>query len=146
MDLPKTASLIFTEKAHLTNRFSHGQQMELRVRMLGGTLDDSRLPAADRALIRRIYLEPVPKFSDNFSFNPNPFQSTAVLSYISPGTENLRATWFSADGKRLLETSLQAVQGINEWALENVPETPGLYWLHLNNGRENTTIKVVRME
>lgn len=146
MDLPKTASLIFTEKAHLTNRFSHGQQMELRVRMLGGTLDDSRLPAADRALIRRIYLEPVPKFSDNFSFNPNPFQSTSVLSYISPGTENLRATWFSADGKRLLETSLQAVQGINEWTLENVPETPGLYWLHLNNGRENTTIKVVRME
>lgn len=146
MDLPKTANLIFTENAHLTNRFSQGQQMELRVRMLGGTLDDSRLPAADRALIRRIYPDPAPAFADNFSLTPNPFQAAPVLSYLSAAADELTVTWMSPDGKLLSETHLTAQKGMNEWTLENTPTGTGLCWLRIGNGRQNATLKVVRVE
>lgn len=146
MDLPPTASLVFTENARLTNRFSQGQQMELRVRMLGGTLDDSRLSAADRALIQRIYPEPAPAFADNFSLSPNPFQNAPRLSYLSADKEQLSLQWLSSDGKIVAETQLSAEKGINEWSLDASLPAAGFYWLRIGNGHENTMLKAVRTE
>lgn len=146
MDLPQTASLIFTENARLTNRFSQGRQMNLYVRMLGGTLDDSRLSGEDRALIKRIYPEPAPVFANNFSLSPNPFQNASQLSYLSAGKEQLTVQWWSSDGKLLSESQLSAEQGMNEWPLENAPAAAGLYMLHIDNGREVAVLKTVRTE
>lgn len=146
IDLPKSASLVFTENARLTNRFSQGQQMELRVRMLGGTLDDSRLSAEDKALIRRIYPAPSPVFADNFSLSPNPFQQSPVLSYLSAEPEQLTLQWLSVDGKILGKQQLTTQIGMNEWLLENTPPEAGWYWLHISNARHSAVLKVVQME
>ncbi len=146
IDLPKSASLIFTENARLTNRFSQGQQMELHVRMLGGTLDDSRLSAEDKALIRRIYPAPSPVFADNFSLSPNPFQHAPVLSYLSAGAEQLTLQWLSVDGKILGEKQLAAQVGMNEWLLENTPPGAGWHWLHISNARHSAVLKVVQID
>lgn len=146
MDLPKTASLIFTENARLTNRFSQGQQMELHVRMLGGTLDDSRLAPEDRALIKRVYPDPAPNFSDNFSLSPNPFQTAPRLSYLSAGTEQLWLQWLAPDGKIVSETQLSAEKGFNEWTLHNTPPNTGFYLLRIGNRRESTVLKLIRTE
>jgi len=146
IDLPKSASLIFTENARLTNRFSQGQQMELHVRMLGGTLDDSRLSAADKALIRRIYPAPSPIFADNFSLSPNPFHQSPVLSYLSAEAEQLTLQWLSVDGKILGKQERTTQTGMNEWQLENTPPGAGWYWLHISNARHSAVLKVVQLE
>ncbi len=145
IDLPKSASLVFTENARLTNRFSQGQQMEFRVQMLGGTLDDSRLSAEDRAIIRRIYPEPGPVFADNFSLSPNPFQDAPTLSYLSASEEQLSIQWLSLDGKLLSEEHFSAHRGINEWQLDHMPQMAGWYGLRVGNGRESAVLKVVRV-
>lgn len=146
VDLPKGAQLIFTENAHLTNRFSQGQQMELRVRMLGGTLDDSRLSAQDRALIRRIYPEPSADFAANFAVSPNPFDQTPRLSYLSENAEELTLQWISLEGKVLSTAQLSAQSGSNEWELPNTPTGAGCYGLRVGNGHKNTVLKVIKME
>lgn len=146
IDLPKSAQLLFTENARLTNRFSQGQQMELRVRMLGGTLDDSRLSAEDRALIHRIYPAQAPVFAENFTVSPNPFQGAPKLSYLSGAAEQLSLQWLSLDGKIGKEEQLSAQTGINEWLLENTPPAAGFYGLRVGNGSESTVLKVVKVE
>ena len=146
IDLPKTASLVFTENARLTNRFSQGQQMELRVHMLGGTLDDSRLSAEDQAIIRRIYPEPGPVFADNFSLSPNPFQGAPTLTYLSASEEQISLQWLSVDGKLLAEEHFSAQHGINEWQLDHTPQVAGWYGLRVGNGRQSAVLNVVRTE
>jgi len=143
LDLPVGAKLIFTENAVLTNQFSQFQQTKLRVRMLGGTVDDSALSPAEKALILREYPEPSPVFEDNIQVYPNPFHDRPSLNYLAAEQETVRLKWFSLDGSLLLEERLNAEKGINEWYLEG-PQNAGVYLLVLEGGKGRTAKKVVR--
>lgn len=144
MDLPPGARLIFTENAWLTNRFSQNQQMRLNVRMLGGTLDDSALPADARALIRRIYPDPAPNWADNVQVSPNPFADNLTVHYLSGADEPLLLRWIDVQGRTVRTETLSAIKGCNALAPQ-VPAEGGLYFLEISApGRGRIVRKVVR--
>ena len=126
MDLPPGAQLIFTENAWLTNRFSKQKQMQLNVRMLGGTLDDSALDPESKSLIRRIYPEPSPTLADNVQLLPNPFGGQLQLRYLAGADEPLRLRWFNVQGSLAREELFQMQKGWNERKPEG-PLVPGFY-------------------
>jgi hypothetical protein len=142
VDLPPGARLAFTEYARVTNRFSHGQQMRLRVRMLGGTLDDAALDADSRALIERIYPEPAPNWADNIQVTPNPFSDRLTLTYTAGREgEMLRARWLDATGRLIVEEPLRATRGINEWVLQRLPAQSGPYLLEIRSEEGHRTVR-----
>ncbi len=144
VDLPPGARLTFTEHARVTNRFSHGRQMRLRVRMLGGTLDDAALDADSRALIERIYPEPTPNWADNMQVAPNPFSDRLTLTYTAGREgEMLTARWLDASGLLIAEELLRTARGINEWALQRLPAQSGLYLLELRSDEGRRTVRKV---
>ena len=144
MDLPPGARLVFTDRAHLTNRFSQGQQMHLNVHMLGGAIDDAALSPEDRELIRRIYPEPSPGFENNVNIAPNPFAETFALSYLSGKAEDVLLRWTSVSGQFMGEQTLHAERGMNEWQ----PETPaaaGVYFLSVEGAPGKFIRKMVKV-
>jgi hypothetical protein len=142
MDLPPGAKLIFSENARISNDFSLDQKALLNIRMMGGTLDDTALDPADRALIRRVYPEPSASFLDNLRFFPNPFEEYVNLSYLSKNDEVLRLNWFNLSGQTVLSEMFNALKGMNEWQ----PETPmsaGMYLLEISGESGKIIQKVV---
>ncbi len=144
MDLPPGAQLIFTGKAHVTNQFSHLQQMKLQVRMLGGILDDTALSTEDRTLIQRVWPIPAPRLADNITLGPNPCSTSITLEYLSAGEEEIRLVWTNLNGNLVGEERLPAVQGLNSWQAV-VPDPPGLYLLTFQGAAESCTKKVVKI-
>lgn len=145
VDLPPGARLIFTENARISNEFSLYRNMLLNVRMLGGQLDDSALPPADRALIRRLIPEPAAVWSENVAVSPNPFFVQPTLRYSTDRDEPLHLRWTNAAGRLVLEQDLYAVRGMNEWPLE-APESAGFYFLEVAGERGRVLAKMVRAE
>jgi len=144
MDLPPGARLVFTENAWLTNRFSKNQQMRLNVRMLGGTLDDTALPADARALIRRIYPDPAPNWADNVQVSPNPFADNLTVQYLAGADEPLLLRWIDVQGGLVREEALPATKGINT-LIPQVPAENGLYFLEISTPTGGKVVrKVVR--
>ncbi|MCS7037124.1 MAG: T9SS type A sorting domain-containing protein, partial [Saprospiraceae bacterium] len=144
VDLPPGARLAFTENAWITNRFSKGQQMRLRVRMLGGTLDDTALGPDSRALIERIYPTPAPHWADNVQLAPNPFSNRITLTYTTAREgETLAVRWLDTSGRLLAEETLRAARGINEWALQRLPAQSGLYLLDIRSEDGQRTVRKV---
>ncbi len=144
MDLPPGAHLVFTEQAHLTNQFSQHQQMKLRVRMLGGTLDDSKLTPEDQTIIERIWPSPAPRLEDNLTINPNPFFTFMRMTYFSGQEEKVRLTWSDLNGRIVSEERIQAQIGPNIWE-PVVPEPAGMYLMTLEGTAGKCTRKVVKM-
>lgn len=142
MDLPPGAKLVFTSNAHITNQYTLDQKVMLNVRMLGGTLDDSALDPADRALIRRLYPEPSASFLDNLRFFPNPFEETFNLSYLSKNDETLHLSWFNLSGQTVLTETMSAQKGMNEWQ-PRVPTSAGMYLIEIAGESGKTIQKVV---
>jgi hypothetical protein len=143
MDLPPGAKLIFTENARISNDFSLDQKTLLNIRMMGGTLDDTALDPADRALIRRVYPEPSASFLDNLRFFPNPFEEYVNLSYLSKNDEVLHLNWFNLSGQTVLSEMFNALKGMNEWQ-PRLPGDPGMYLLSITGASGRITLKVVR--
>ncbi len=144
VELPPGARLVFTKHARITNRFSKGQQMRLRVHMRGGTLDDSALPPDSRALIERIYPEPAPQWSDNIRLSPNPFSQRLTLAYTTgQAEERLSVRWFDLSGRFLSTEQLRAVRGYNELALQNLPGEDGLYLLEIQSEQGHRVVQRV---
>jgi len=144
MDLPPGSKLIFTDRARLTNRFSHGQQMRLNVRMLGGAIDDAALAPEDRDLIRRVYPEPSPDFGENVAIAPNPFAGELTLHYLAGKPESVTLRWTNVNGQFVREERLDAVRGPNEWQ-PVTPEAAGVYLLAVQGESGRATIKVVKV-
>ncbi len=141
VDLPPGARLAFTKHARIANRFSKGQNMRLRVRMLGGTLDDVALDADSRALLERIYPQPAPIWADNVQITPNPFHHRLTLAYTAEREgEMLRVRCFDTSGRLLAEEALRATRGINEWALRALPAEDGLYFLEVQSEEGHRTV------
>lgn len=145
IDLPPGSRLIFTENAWLTNRFSKDKKMRLNVRMLGGTLDDSALPPDSRAIIRRVYPEPVPRWADNVQVSPNPFSEQFSMQYLAGTEEQVLLQWTDALGRLVLEERLPAAKGLNFWS-PKVPVEPGAYFLTVRAPGGHSTRKVMRSE
>ena len=143
MDLPPGARLVFTDRARLTNRFSQGQLMKLNVRMLGGTIDDAALAPEDRALINRIYPDPAPNLADNMTLYPNPFAGSFTFGYLAGQQEKLNVRWADINGRTVLEQTLQAEKGYNEWQPQ-APASAGVYMLTVETEKGKVTKKVVR--
>lgn len=143
IDLLPGSELRFTDRAQLTNRFSQFGNVTLGVRMLGGTLDDSALPAEQRSLIRRIYPEPAPVFEQNVTFSPNPFVDEARITYVAAQEEKLLLRWFDAGGRQVKTENYAAVRGYNEWTPEG-PASAGVYLLELSGRDGRASIKAVR--
>lgn len=141
VDLQPGSVLSFTENAWLTNRFSHDQQMKLKVRMLGGSLDDSALDAAERARIERVYPEPAPFFAQNIQLNPNPCSGQTVLQYTASRAETLELRWMDVNGRAAGSVSINVEKGFNMLPVK-VPETPGVYWLQVRNATQQAVLKV----
>jgi len=144
IDLPPGARLIFTENAWLTNRFSKNKQMHLNVRMLGGILDDAALPTDSRAIIRRVYPEPVSRWADNVQVSPNPFSEKLSVQYVAGAEEQVLLQWTDALGRLVLEERLPAAKGLNFWS-PKVPAEPGAYFLTISAPGGRMTQKVVRV-
>jgi hypothetical protein len=142
MDLPPGAKLVFTSNAHITNQYTLDQKVMLNVRMLGGTLDDSALDPADRALVHRVYPEPSISFRDNLRLFPNPFEETFNLSYLSKNDETLHLSWFNLSGQNVLTETMSAQKGMNEWQ-PRVPTSAGMYLLEITGESGKTIQKVV---
>lgn len=144
MDLPPGSRLEFTENARLINQYSHNQGMYLNIRMLGGIIDDARLPAADRALIRRIYPEPAPSFADNIRLWPMPVSADTRLEYLSKQeNEALRIRWIDAAGRMVLEQSFTCAKGTNEWPL-NTPTAYGWYAVEVSTNNGYAILKAIK--
>lgn len=143
MDLPPGAKLVFTSNAHITNQYTLDQKVMLNVRMLGGTLDDSALNPADRALIRRLYPEPSSSFRDNLRIFPNPYQESFNLSYLSGNPEILHLSWVNLSGQIIFTETFSAQTGMNEWQ-PGLPGAPGIYLLTITGASGRTTLKVVQ--
>ena len=75
--------------------------MQLRVRMLGGILEDAALSPEDRAIIRRIWPQPAERLADNVTISPNPCASTLTLDYLSGREEEIRLRWINLKPFRL---------------------------------------------
>ena len=136
VDLHAGSTLRFTENAVLTNQFSQGQAMKLRLWMLGGTVDDEALSAEERALIVRAYPQPSPQLSDNLQLLGNDGSGTNLqLRYLSPGDENLYIRWFDAQGKLQQEQQTTTVKGYQDIPL-STPSANGIYFIHVNDGRQ----------
>ncbi|MEZ4921246.1 MAG: T9SS type A sorting domain-containing protein [Saprospiraceae bacterium] len=118
MDLPRGASLRFTEHAKVTNQYSQGQQMKLRVHMLGGTLDDALLSAEDRALIQRVYPEPDADISQNVVVYPNPATGPFSLDYLSVGQESVQLYLLNLNGQVVYTQVFDAEKGWNHWEIK----------------------------
>ncbi|MEO6037077.1 MAG: T9SS type A sorting domain-containing protein [Saprospiraceae bacterium] len=145
MDLPPGARLVFSAQAHVTNQFSHNQQMRLRVRMLGGTLDDSALSIEDQAIIERVWPNPAPRLEDNLRLSPNPYASSLTLDYLSDQAEELRLIWTDLNGQVLQEARWQVQRGPNSWQPE-LPDPAGMYLLTVSGTHGKCTKKVVRID
>ncbi len=143
MDLPLGAKLVFTENAVLTNQFSQFQQLKLKVRMMGGSIDDSALSPEEKDLILREYPSPSPVFAENVQVFPNPFHDKPSLQYLAAEAEIIQLSWFRMDGNLLLTERQQAEKGLNLWPLEG-PNSAGVYQLVLEGRNGRTTKKVVR--
>lgn len=144
MDLPPGARLVFTENAHVTNQFSHQQQMQLNVRMLGGTLDDSALAPNDQAVIQRIWPAPASRMEDNIGLFPNPFSVEITLQYLAGAPEEIHLVWTNLRGQIVGTELLQAMRGPNQWQ-PKLPEAAGMYLVTLQGTAGKCTKKVVRM-
>ncbi len=144
VELHPGAQLRFTENARITNQFSQGQAMKLRVWMLGGTLDDSRLPPEQQALIVRAWPEPATHLADNATLLGNDGSGAQlVLRYLSDGTETLDIKWYDTQG-RFVAVQREIVQkGYNDIRLTGVPEA-GFYLLSVENGAEKAVFKVAK--
>ena len=145
MDLPPGARLIFTEKAHVTNQFSHLRQMKLQVRMLGGILDDAALRPEDRAIIQRVWPVPAPRLADNITLSPNPCSTSITLEYLSARVEEVTLVWTNLSGQFVGEERVQAVQGPNSWQ-PALPDAAGMYLLTFRGATESCIKKVVKLE
>ena len=144
VDLHPGATLAFTPKAVLTNQFSKGQQLRLRVRMLGGSIDDSALDPSEQNRIERVYPEPAVDFIQNIALFPNPLEDQATLQYVANDTENLDLQWFDLNGRWASSQKIAATKGINQHPLQ-IPEKPGVYLLKIGNQRQRAVVKVVKM-
>lgn len=144
VDLPKGAQLIFTKDARIFNGYSKGQAMHLKVRMLGGTIDDSALPAEDRSRIERIYPEPEENLADNLQLSPNPFETALILEWNAAAAETLQIDWLDVQGKVWWTEKRSMERGINAWSSSpNVPS--GVYFLRFSGAKGWFVQKVVRM-
>ncbi len=145
LDLPPGARLVFTEKAHVTNQFSHLQQMILQVRMLGGSLNDSALRPEDRAIIQRIWPVPAPRLADNITLLPNPCATSITLEYLSAREEEITLVWTNLSGQFVGEERVQAQRGPNSWQ-PALPDAAGMYLLAFRGATESCIKKVIKLE
>jgi hypothetical protein len=136
VELHPGSTLRFTENALLTNRFSQGQAMKLRLWMLGGSVDDGALSAEERALLIRAYPQPSPQLSDNLQLLGNDGNGTNLqIRYLSNGNEQLYIRWFDAQGKLQREQQATTIKGYQDIPL-NPPAASGVYFIHVNDGRQ----------
>lgn len=141
VDLLPETSLIFTKNARLSNELSQYSDTRLRVRMLGGTLDDSALDVQSRSMIEKIYPTPSSYWADNLRLFPNPADGPLTLQYAAAETGALQLRWFSINGQLLKEETRTMQKGGNECRLDT-PENTGLYFLQIQKDNERFVQKV----
>lgn len=107
-DLQPGSRLIFGEGSALDRQYPNSG-MRLRVLMNGGTLDDSRLTADERALIERIYPHELPKpVFGSVAVFPNPARTYLQLA-LNSRFPNGPAHWAITDvnGRTVAEGQLE---------------------------------------
>ena len=144
MELNKGSTLSFTENAHIYNSLSFVEGTKLNVFMNGGILDDTKLPAADRALINRIYPEPKPIFSENIKLLQNPVNETLALSFLSAYNGELIIEVYDFQGRVLDKKNHDVFIGKNElWHdIHGLPS--GIYLAKIKGGNGEAVVKFIK--
>lgn len=131
IDLVKGAKLTFTSSAKLSNEYSRGQNMKMKVRMLGGELDDSALSDDEKSLIERIYAEPDKRFQNNLEIFPNPVSNVLEFSWVaSKPDKTVQFEVIDMSGKLMLNNSTSTFnEGHNFYNLNVHDLEAGIYLL-----------------
>ena len=142
IDLVKGAKLTFTPSATLSNEFSRNKDLKLKVRMMGGILDDSGLSANEKRLIERIYERPEKRFQDNLGIYPNPVLDNLEFYWISSKAGKALTFEILEIGGKLMATQSTETpfegRVFYEMPVDNLD--PGMYLLRLSeNGAAVTT-------
>ncbi len=143
IDLLPGTTFTFGENAQVINKNSFDGSIALNFRMLGGTLDDSRLDVDSRKLVRRIYPEASENFVDNFSAFPNPASENLNICYTASEDENVNFQFFDAFGKEVFSEDFQAGKGGNQFELPLSKFQSGMYFLKFAAAGEWITQKII---
>lgn len=147
IDLVKGAKLTFSPSATLSNAYSYDQDMKLKVRMLGGELDDSGLSESEKAIIERIYEEPAADVANNLNIYPNPAGNNLEFTWVATSADvNLGIEVIDLSGKVVFSAkALTATKGHNAFRTDIHALDPGIYILRLNEGDELVTKRFVKL-
>ncbi len=143
MDLNAGSSLIFGEGASLHNSYSVNDAMKLNVYMNGGVLDDSKLPAEQRALIYKIYPEDQPQEVDPSFLSPNPAQSYVNWSYHAHAEATVQLQLFDAAGNLVYHNNESLSIGPNQKSIDLRSFAKGIYFLNWKTAGNSGVKKVV---
>ncbi|MCB0577542.1 MAG: T9SS type A sorting domain-containing protein, partial [Saprospiraceae bacterium] len=81
--------------------------------------------------------------ADNMTLYPNPFAGSFTFGYLAGQQEKLNVRWADMNGRTVLEQTLQAEKGYNEWQPQ-APASAGVYMLTVETEKGKVTKKVVR--
>jgi hypothetical protein len=145
MELNPGSSLVFGEKAHVTNAFSPNKDVKLNVFMNGGTLDDSQLSPAARQRIRRIYPKPADRFADNVRVLQNPTPSDLLLDLVSDGEAQVFVAIHDLQGQLVWSKTFEAVEGHNLLNCDWGNLGAGVYMASVSGPTGRATMKVIHI-
>lgn len=146
IDLLPGSKLTFAPGASLSNELSKFPEREfLWIYMRGGELDDSGLSPQDRALIKRVYVNPVSELDAALEMQGNPFAEQLRFSLEGNAGQSLDLAMFNPSGQLTATKSLRLSAGTNEinWDLPELPQ--GVYLLRVKRGSVVITRKVIKM-
>lgn len=144
MTLNQGSKLTFAPGARLENNYSINGAMKLNIFMKGGVLDDSGLPAEDKANINLIYDQPNANPDDNLKIMGNPIQGTIQFSYLTDQAENITVELVDLQGRIVNSEILGCQKGINylQTGLNNGMQ--GVYLLRIVSANNTIVKKLVK--
>lgn len=131
MELNPGSKLIFGEYATVTNQHSLDGTMRLNIYMNGGELDDHHLSSSERALINRIYPDPIIQNTSTFSVFPNPSKDIVHLNLSLQEDQTIYWKIVDMHGRVIQSGEKKQLKGAHQLSLDSSKLSAGLHWIEL---------------
>lgn len=143
MELNEGSSLIFGEKAKLTNKFSIDKKMKLNIYMNGGILDDSKLSHEERTVINLIYPTPPKVFNEIVKVFPNPASDFLTFSMILKNENSVEIEAYDLAGRFVFSKTKNGQKGKNDFQIQVSDLSKGIYFFKIKTDLGEAIEKVV---
>lgn len=84
-----------------------------------------------------------PEREMKFQVMPNPVEDYAFIQFDPQSAHNVNGSIYSQTGQ-LLKTFVN-LQPATNYAIDFTPHPAGIYFLHLNSGKENTVVRLIKL-